>query len=177
MRELLRDGTRTAHERLDAKVSGLDLSDRADYARFLRFHAVARAGVEQWLAENAPRGMAPPAQTPLIREDLTALGERAPASAPAFGDVPPTGWLGVAYVVAGSHLGNRVLAERIAAEPAARASRFLRGEAMSAYWKDLRSLLGETASKADATNVLAGARATFGHFSQVAATTGAVLPA
>lgn len=176
LREQLRGRTRQDHKRLDEALTQLDLSRPGDYARFLRFHAVARAGVEQWLDDHAPADLRPPAQLRPIGIDLEALGAPAPSCAPAFVGPSAGGWLGVAYVVAGSHLGNRVLLRQIDGDTLPTA--FLSGAAMQDYWKRLRPLLDEPCGPAAATGeIVEAARATFAHFSQVAATTGAVLPA
>lgn len=174
LREHLRSHTRRDHEQLDKALASLDLSRQQDYARFLRFHAVARAGIEDWLSRHAPAEACPPQQLSLIEDDLAALGAIPPSSTPAF-EAPAENWLGVSYVVAGSHLGNRMLLKQIDATSQPHA--FLSGEAMQDYWKHLRPALEESVGGREANENAASARAAFTHFSRVAATTGAVLPA
>jgi heme oxygenase len=173
--ERLRSATHKDQARLDAALAALDLSSPSDYCRFLRFHLVARTGVEKWLRDHAPAGLRPPEQTPLIAHDMAALGEFPPGSAPAFAGATGEGWLGAAYAVAAAHIGNQADLGQVDADNLP--SAFVGDIAMGAYWQRLQLLLEEGSAKAAAADVLNTARAAFGHFAGVAATTGAVLPA
>jgi heme oxygenase len=168
LRWRLRDATRAAHAALDASMATLDLTRRADYAAFLSIQAAALAGIEIWLAGAAPDGWAPPRQTPLIAADLAALAQTAPPPAmPAFA-APASGWEGVAYVVAGSHLGNRAILAGMGEHAPAHATAFLGDSAMAAYWRSLLGRLRDLpASLAD--TAIAGATAAFTHFAACAA--------
>lgn len=173
--ERLGSATHKEQARLEAALAALDLSSPSEYCRFLRFHLVARTGVEKWLRGHAPADLRPPEQTALIAHDLGALGELPPGCAPAFAGGTGEGWLGAAYAVAVVHLGNRAILKRIDADNLP--SAFIGDPDMAAYWQRLKPLLEEGSAKAAAADVLNTARAVFGHFSGVAATTGAVLPA
>lgn len=166
LRELVRDATAADHAALDHALAGLDLGLRDDLVRFLGIHLAARAGVEAWLGEHCPPGWNPPPQTGLIADDLIAIGGLPGAfPAPRF-VVPGPGadWLGPAYVVAGSHLGNRLLLAQAGGALPWEARRFLTGGAMQDYWRRLRALLAEPPGPSGAVAAVAGARATFAHF-------------
>jgi len=121
----LREATAAAHDRVDAAFAGFDLTDRADYARFLMAHAevvwpleAALPGgriVDDWEARK--RG-------DLLKEDLAFLrpapADRHPdALAPLDsglqqdeeGDIPAIA--GALYVLEGSRLGGRFLARAV----------------------------------------------------------------
>lgn len=122
----LREATAAAHERVDAAFAGFDLTDRADYARFLMAHAevvwpleAALPGeriVDDWEARK--RG-------DLLREDLAFLrpapADRQPEALAARdaglreedaeGDIPAIA--GALYVLEGSRLGGRFIARSV----------------------------------------------------------------
>jgi heme oxygenase len=102
----LREATSASHETLDGAFGSLNLSDRADYVRFLSGHAIGmaplfdsfRAFVEDDLQFDCPDFPA------MLRADLAALDidvDRLPRVA-ASG---PLSASATAYVVAGSRLG------------------------------------------------------------------------
>lgn len=112
---LLREATGPAHERLDASFGSLDLSRRADLARFLAAHAMGlaplfatfRTFVEGELDLECPDYPA------MLRADLDALGvgELPDMAAPSGMDAPGAA-AGLSYVVCGSRLGLAVLRQR-----------------------------------------------------------------
>ena len=165
LRDVVRDATVTDHAALDQAFAAFDPGRREDLMRFLGIHLSARAGIERWLADACPAAWLPPAQTGLIAQDLMALGGLPAAfPAPDFAPGEDCGWIGPAYVIAGSHLGNRLLLAQ--AEPALPrgAQRFLTGAAMQGYWRRLRVLLDETPGPDGARGIVAGAKAAFAHF-------------
>ena len=171
LRDIVRAATAGDHAALDHALVELDLARRDDLTRFLGLHLAARAGVEAWLAENCPPGWVPPRQTGLIADDLTALGGLPAAfPAPRFDAGAEADWLGLAYVIAGSHLGNRLLMAQAGRALPWEARRFLTGSAMQDYWRRLRSLLGEPPGPHGASAAIVGARATFAHFRACVAT-------
>ena len=167
LRELLRAATAGDHTLLDQAMAGLRLSEPDELVRFLGIHLAARAGIESWLADHAAPGWAPPAQTGLIAADLIALGGL-PAAFPAPRFVPgeEADWLGPAYVIAGSHLGNRLLLAQAGPTLAEHAQRFLIGSAMQDYWRRLRTLLSGMPGPDGGAAAVRGAQATFAHFTR-----------
>jgi heme oxygenase len=161
-----------AHDLLDhAMQAASGWQSLPDYARFLALQHAARAPLETWLAARAPAGLRPPAQTPLIAADLAALGVRLPPACrpfdlgltlarPAAGEA-----LGVAWVLAGSALGNRSIARAVARiGGGAWPSAFLDDEAMMAFWQDLRQRIERPAAPAEAAGATRAAEAVFAHF-------------
>ena len=167
LRDVLRAATGADHTVLDQSMAGLRLAEPAELIRFLGIHLAARAGIEGWLESNALPGWVPPVQTGPIALDLMALGGLPAAfPAPRFDPGPTADWLGVAYVIAGSHLGNRLLLAQASAALSADARRFLAGNAMQDYWRWLRSLLAGMPGPDGGESSIRGAKATFGHFAR-----------
>lgn len=174
LRASLRGATASAHDLLDhAMRAASGWSTRADYVRFLKLQHAARHPVETWLARHCPDASRPPAQCWLIAQDLTKLGCDLPADARPF-TPGQTGTreglaLGVAWVLAGSSLGNRAIlkevvrvsgGERDACWPHA----FLADEAMLTFWQGLRRRIERPAAIAEVEAASAAATAVFDHF-------------
>lgn len=167
LRDMLRGATAADHAALDHMLVGHDLAEREHLVRFLGIHFAARVGVEDWLERNCPPDWSPPPQTALIADDLAALGGCAGSYPPPdFDPEPAADWLGPAYVIAGSHLGNRLLLAQAGQALPAEARRFLSGSAMQNYWRRLRTLLSETPGPDGGQASAMGARATFAHFAR-----------
>jgi heme oxygenase len=168
LRTHLRAATMAAHDLLDAATqASTGWQTRADYARFLTMQHAARAPIEAWLAAHAPADVRPPPQTPLIADDLAQLGEATPVPAPLFtlGRTSAGYALGVAWVLAGSALGNRAIAKQVArigggAWPTA----FLGDNAMMGFWQGLRARIERPAPAGEAAGASAAAAAVFAHF-------------
>lgn len=113
----LKAATDDVHRELDDRLSRLDLSEPADYRRFLRIHARAVPPVEAELAKAGldalVSGWCKGRRGPAIKSDLAALGDEMPPPA----ELPPIAGvgelLGTAYVLEGSRLGGRVLRHRV----------------------------------------------------------------
>lgn len=167
LRDVLRAATGADHMLLDQSMAGLRLAEPADLVRFLGIHLAARAGIESWLEDNALPGWIPPVLTAPIANDLMALGGLPAAfPAPRFEPGATADWLGVAYVIAGSHLGNRLLLAQAGTALPAHARRFLAGGEMQDYWQRLRSLLTGMPGPDGGAGSVSGARSTFGHFAR-----------
>ena len=167
LRDILRAATGPDHTVLDQSMAGLRLAEPGDLVRFLGIHLAARAGIECWLESNALPGWVPPVQTGPIALDLMALGGLPAAfPAPRFDPGAAADWLGVAYMIAGSHLGNRLLLAQAGAALPDDARRFLAGNAMQDYWRRLRSLLAGMPGPDGGESAISGAKATFGHFAR-----------
>lgn len=179
LRAYLRSATMAAHDLLDdAMQAASGWQTRHDYARFLALQYAARLPLEAWLTTHAPADLVPPPQTPLLARDCLALGidmppaSRLPACA-AFrlpASASPATALGVAWVLAGSALGNRAIARQVAqigggAWPVA----FLGDGAMMAFWQSLRVRIERPVGALDAESAARAADAVFTHFLAVAA--------
>lgn len=167
LRTVLRAATGADHIGLDRSMAGLRLAEPADLVRFLGIHLAARVNIEGWLERNALPGWVPPVQTGLIAHDLIALGG-VPAAfpAPRFEPGSTADWLGVAYVVAGSHLGSRLLLAQAGTALPTGARRFLAGSRMQDYWQRLRTLLAGIPGPDGGASSVMGAKATVAHFSR-----------
>jgi len=165
----LRAATQDEHQSLDQELGRLDLAVRGEYACFLRVQHQARRGVERWLASACPSEWLPPSQTALLESDLAELGcaiDDAPVGF-ALDNEGPVAWLGTAWVLAGSSLGNTMMERDLSARaPAGWPMAFLRDAAMPAYFKALRPLLASSEINVGAQRA---ASATFAHFQAVAA--------
>ena len=158
----LRDRTAPCHERIDARFGRLDLASREGLGTFLAASHAALQAIEPLLA-GAPGLPALPSRLDALEADLAALGHRPPAPAAAPRGLDP---LGVAYVVAGSALGGRLLARRRAAshDPAVRAAgRFMDDARMMPYWTAVQGSLRAVAPGGGRLEALTHAAvATFG---------------
>ena len=113
MRFFLRSETRTDHEQTDAAFSQFDFGSANSYSNFLKSHARALSVLLPLIAEFDVNQMLVENLTNNLRQDLASLG---------FCGLYPSGFevksahpAGVAYVLAGSHLGSKVLLQRIEA--------------------------------------------------------------
>ncbi|MBV7265098.1 biliverdin-producing heme oxygenase [Erythrobacter ani] len=180
LRSCLRGATAAAHDQLDRtmrEVSGW--SSEAEYRQFLSLQYAARAPIEGWLSEEAPDDLKPPPQCPLIARDLMALDApvpKIPARVSASFSAPPAdraGIMGVAWVVAGSALGNRsILKELDHAGQSQWPSSFLGDPHMLSFWSRLKRQMREPASDADVETATQGAFTAFNHFTAHARETG-----
>lgn len=163
LRIFLRENTSEAHDRLDGRVSALDMSDTHDYAAFLRFQYAARAPIEDWLERRAPDLKLPPMAS-LIAQDLAALDVPIPATA-AFRCPAARGAIGIAWALAGSHLGNRALLVRLRKSGAeGRPTAFLANETMRSAWQHMLPQLEAPADRLEGTQAVTAALAVFDHF-------------
>jgi heme oxygenase (biliverdin-IX-beta and delta-forming) len=167
----LRAATMAAHDLLDHTMQAASgWQNLSDYARFLRLQHAARAPVEAWLAACAPDDLRPPVQTPLIARDLAALGldVSAPAAGFAIEDADAGHALGVAWVLAGSALGNKAILKQMRRASAGDGHKwpceFLGDETMMNFWQGLRLRLEQPATSAQASGAASAATAVFAHF-------------
>ncbi|ANU07108.1 biliverdin-producing heme oxygenase [Paraurantiacibacter namhicola] len=167
MRLRLRDTTRAAHDVLDGAFDPARFCDPVHYGEFLGFQYQARASLEAWLDANCPLALRPPATAALARQDLKELGLEVPVAdgAPQFaGDVDP---IGVAWVIAGSSLGNRaMLAMLVKAGVHDVPQAFLSDPAMPRFWQHLRPLLENEVGEAEAAPAISAAQSAFDWFVQ-----------
>lgn len=161
LRDSLRCATARAHHMLDAAMG--DVITHGDYVAMLQLQHQARAGIEDWLAEHAPTGWLPPPQTPLIAADLAQLQVPCPAATPTF-DAPAKGFWGIAWAIAGSHLGNRAMLATRRKAGLSGADSFLSDPAMAAYWRQLVPRLAAPAEASEAAAASRAAEQVFGHF-------------
>ncbi|MDJ0643460.1 MAG: biliverdin-producing heme oxygenase [Erythrobacter sp.] len=170
LRMCLRGATASAHDLLDASMRAASgWSSLDDYADFLALQHAARAPVEDWLAETAPQDLVPPAQCPLIANDLADLGHSVPPMAAPFSlhidEYRQSHALGAAWVLAGSSLGNRsILKELRRAGHVEWPHAFLGDDHMLTYWQGLRRRIERPAKVAEVEAASAAAAAVFDHF-------------
>lgn len=113
----LRAATREAHDRVDARYSSLNLSDRDDYATFLALHAAAFIPAEEALTRAGAADFIPDwtgmRRADALMADLADLGLIAtPSDRPIAYDGTPA-ILGGAYVLEGSRLGGAMLRRQV----------------------------------------------------------------
>jgi len=174
LREHLKGATAHSHDTLDSSMRpASDWRSLEDYARFLRAQYAARAPVEVWLSMFASVDLKPPEQTPLLAHDLAMLGQPMPTPSPGFamtfnGEATATG---VAWVLAGSSLGNRAMLhdmQRSLSGGSEWPHVFLSSHGMTAFWKTLKVRVEAPASRTDAEEATRAARCVFEHFLGVA---------
>lgn len=164
-RFVLRDSTRTEHDRVDNAFSRFALDTEDGYAAFLAAHYLAHREIESWLAlADLPPELRLAERTPLIAADLADLGRIVPAQTlpvPMPGSPGLACSAGVLYCVAGSSFGARVLLQRI---PQGAPSRFLAQPLPAGYWQRLVDFLDTIARRGALSTTLASARRTFALF-------------
>ena len=167
LRQQLKTATAAEHDRLDARLGALDLARAGDYARFLQVQYAARAAIERWLENRCTAFAEPPPQTPAIARDLAATGHRPAAFDGRFDPSGEIDALGVAWVLAGSSLGNKpMLAGLSRRGQRPRSADFLADSSMIDYFRQLRPTIERPVEAGMARSAIAGARAAFHHFEQ-----------
>ena len=138
----LREATRSAHERVDALYGAFEMSTRPGYTAFLRAQAFAFLPVERAITA-ASTGLEVLADWPrrtrshLLLADLLALGVAVPETGAWDTDGNEAHVLGATYVLEGSRLGGRVLANAV--DPALPASFLAPGD--PGLWRALGEML------------------------------------
>jgi len=163
---MLRRETAASHERLDGAITVLELGDPADYALFLRMQLAARAPIERWAARHCEESLRPPESVPLLRADLATLGVLAPQPESRFEPPLNAHPMGLAWAIAGSHLGNRALLAGLPNGRAELPTAFLADPRLPEFWKRLRPRLDVNAAEAPAEGALAAAEAVFACFTR-----------
>lgn len=162
LRQALRNATSAQHDRLDDRVTAMDLADPEDYRRFLSMQLMARGPIEAWLAERLPE--APPPLARLIARDLEAMGAPPPAGETPFAMPAGADPIGACWAIAGSSLGNRSMLRRLTNSGKADEvpTAFLADGAMTDYWQTLKPRLEAPAG--DCGDAVAAAEAVFATF-------------
>ena len=174
-RQVLRRETDDHHEALDRSLGALDLTARGAYATFLSIQYAARRPIENWAERNCPPDLRPPPQTALIAQDLVSLGRTLPIPfcADIF-DAPAEGAMGLAWTLAGSAMGNRLLLKRVRSGHADLPTTFLSDDTMAQFLAAIRPALDQPARSEPALgSAIAAARAVFAYF---ASTTARMVP-
>jgi heme oxygenase len=163
LRNMLRQLTRDAHDRVDTLYGACDLAREADYRRFLTAQAAA------WVSLPSDMDPGSAARRAAILQDLAALGVAAPPSLNA-GNLPASDALGLRYVLEGSRLGSTVLLRDLrAAAPglADVAGGYLAVSADLEGWRHLSTIL-QLCPRNDVSDaaIVADARCIFDLFEQ-----------
>ena len=171
MRFDLRRETAPHHEQVDAAFGALDLTDRGDYRTFIQAHRIAVRGAERLLAGQSD--LPATSLSPLLETDAAALDlPRDDWSPPALDD--PLHPVGVAYVLLGSRLGNRLL-QRGAywakdAPDGSRSDHYLSDRSHETAWRGLLDRLDALApAEEESRRIMSAATATFAAFQQALA--------
>lgn len=166
----LRAGTAPDHRALDGLFGGFDLADPARYRAFLTAHARALPAVEGALDAAGFAKLLPDwpnrARAAALAADLAGIGAAVPAPLPfALPQGPAARW-GAAYVVEGSRLGGKLLAQRVGAGlPKA----YLGTPQAPGAWRGfLESLDRHVRTAQDEAAAIAAARAVFALFGAAA---------
>lgn len=161
--------TASAHDRLDARFSRLDLADRRDYGAFLLAQAGAFPPIEEALDRSGAAEVVVDwpsrRRSAALLADIAALGLQRPpeVSSPVLGSTADI--LGALYVLEGSRLGGTVL---VRAVPDSLPKSFL-APGNPAAWRVFVKMLDERlSSQADIDQAAGTAQAVFEAFSSAA---------
>ena len=161
LRTILRDHTRAQHDVLDASLDMDALSESKRYADFLCRQYRARQPIEAYV-ESLGRDDMPPLALPRLERDLDALGIALPSLGRRFTLPEESDPVGLAWALAGSHLGNRAMLAGL--DNPALPTHFLGDERMIAYWKALRPRLNRHVIVPEARPAILAATAVFAQF-------------
>lgn len=170
VRGLLRLETADAHDRIDAAYGALAIESEADFTTFLAGHYIAWSCLTpRWSRfVGNTLNLSAPDYAGMIAADLDELpgANRAALALPAF-EVPACD-LGLAYVLAGSRLGNTVIRRRDNwGKSRGLAQRFLEDDRGAAIFRGLCAhLQAQQLSAYAAERCIASARQTFALFSR-----------
>lgn len=172
LRWTLREHTCAHHARVEGLFDTLDLSSRSGLVTFLRAQGAALDAIARRLRDDAAAPYEMVAGIDALRrrigDDLRTL-DAAPVTRDIAMPSPDVHPMGLIYVVAGSRLGARVLARRLAAspDPAVRAADTYLGTRDDDMWRRFLVLLeSEPVASGDTDRILAGADAGFACFEQ-----------
>ena len=177
IRDRLKAATAAAHHGIDERLSVLDLTDTAQYRRFLQANAAALLPLEAALEQAGVAAMFEDwplrARSAAISADLSRLGGTAvPLPRPA-GPLDRCSMLGTLYVLEGSRLGAAYLVRIVAAsvDPRVRgATHYLRhGEGQGLWRSFLARLERESVSADDEHRMIVSAQQAFAMFATAVA--------
>ena len=163
LRLLLRDKTNADHNRIDAAYSKLDLKNRSDFSVFLLSHLIAMKTLRPVL-KRLPVELQFLETESIIRSDLGILGTASAVTTPV--PIPKIAEpLGTAYVIAGSHLGRKLLRNQWSKSSdviVLSAASFMKENEQNRSWQFLLSSLKEFEfKKADVENLIQSSKTTF----------------
>lgn len=166
----LRDHTQADHARLDAGAGRLDLSQKADYSRFLTWQAALVPALEAHLRASGIEAILPDwgqrTRSEALFADLDALGAArpAPVSVEGFSSEPAALW-GIAYVLEGSRVGGTMLERSVADALRGRATAFLTHGHKDRLWPKFTAALDAAPfSEGELDTAVRAARQVFGLF-------------
>jgi len=163
----LRAATAADHAAVDTAYAGFDLADRDGYAAFLTAHARALPAIESALVRAGDDGFRP--RTPLLAQDLAALGMDMPVPLAIALPVGAAERAGMLYVIEGSRLGGGLLARQV---PAGLPSAYLSATHLPGEWRALLTRLDEeTEGDGRLRDAVETARATFALYRSAALAT------
>lgn len=161
LRTTLKLETNAEHRQLDDLLSELQLETRKGLVQFLQMQEAAMSKIEPLLVQAKFRG--PPSHLSLIRSDLQSLGVSKSVNFSV--NYKPLHPVGLTYVIAGSHFGNKVLrAQWALSEDLAvlSAKNFLTSDLMRDYWPYFLSYLRDNDfDDAERTHIIESAKSCF----------------
>lgn len=164
----LRQFSASLHQRVDEAFSAFPLESAQGYRRFLQAHGAALFELERTLEANAiatliddwPRRR----RSDALRADLRALGIEPPSPWEPPRHAEPSWCWGALYVLEGSRLGARLLAQRLqAAQPTAPMD-YLGHTAAEGLWPRFLQQLEAGAGSYDEAELQQGVADAFGQF-------------
>ena len=167
LRSVLKRETREEHQRLDDTVGSLALGNASEYARFLAIQYEARRPIEEWFAAEIEDVDCPPPQCDLLAADLRELGHTIPEPSDRF-SCDAAAYQGIAWVLAGSSMGNRLIQKQRKKSALDGPDRFLSSPQMPLYFQQLLSRLQEYDAPEIRRDAVAGAKVVFARFQTVA---------
>ena len=166
LRHYLRRATAAQHDVLDNGAGVPDFTDARAHAAFLLRQLAARQPIEAWAALHCPADITPPPTVPALLADLDALGVSPDVQSEEFRMPADAELLGLAWALAGSHLGNRMMLKTLLETAPSAPHAFFADTDMIAFWQRLRPRLETEAAPDFARRAAAAADAVFARFIQ-----------
>ena len=171
-RQHLRQATATMHQQVDRAFSAFQLTEAAGYRGFLCAHARVLLPLEQVLDEaEAAQLLADWPQrrrSAALRADLADLAVMPPPALVIDRPADEGALWGLLYVLEGSRLGGRVLAERVRRADPDQPLRYLSHGNTAPLWPRFLERLQRRAAACNTASMQAAAVALFARFAEAA---------
>lgn len=171
IRWTLRDSTQNQHKAVESEFDRFDLTNPTGYRGFLSAHWLALLAVRSAFETHNPFGIDIPDLMRLIELDLKGLNGSPPRAIRMSAE--PADPSGLTYVIAGSHLGAKVILQKVRKghDPDLRKNtRYLENTHLSEVWNRFCQTDADLIQEERSHLITSGANTAFGLFAQAANT-------
>lgn len=169
LRFALREETRSDHADSEAAFDRFDVASRDGLRNFLSAQHIAIESLSEVYPDELPCGLNFDGILGELKSDICSLGGPGPLPTLAFSHMNHS--LGVVYVLAGSHLGSKLLLQRVknsAETQSVAAHAYLKNNHLPEVWKKFLSVASSQNWVDDRSAIVSSAKQTFTLFRQSA---------